>query len=362
MAINAFFISLQSGAPTLIWGPPGVGKTSIIEAGMERVGRPVETLIGSIMEPQDVGGLLIKVGDRVQQAPPAWAVRLGENPGCLFWDELTTSAPAVQAAGLRIIFSLKVGAHPLHPSTWIAAAANPPEQAAGGYDLAAPMANRFAHFDFHLDPAVWASGMLGGFPDPVFPILPKDWRQGLPTSRSLVSAFIRTRPELLLKVPDSESEAGRAWPSPRSWDNVSRLLTAAASVGADEDTRAELVGACVGQGPALEFQTYVEQLDLPDPEELLAEPGKFKLPGRGDQQYAVLGSVVGAFLRQATPERWTAAWTIMAGAADQGAPDVAAANVQTLAQARTPEMPLPEKQIQSFIPLLREAGLLKGGK
>jgi midasin (ATPase involved in ribosome maturation) len=48
----------ESGRPLLIWGAPGIGKTSIIKSfGLENKGIPVIEIILSLMEPTDVAGL-----------------------------------------------------------------------------------------------------------------------------------------------------------------------------------------------------------------------------------------------------------------------------------------------------------------
>jgi hypothetical protein len=61
-----------------------------------------------------------------------------------------------------------------------------------------------------------------------------------------------------------------------------------------------------------------------------------------------------------TPERWLAAWTVLASAASAGSPDVAAA-APVLARERSDELPLPTRQITPFIPVLEAAGLLRAG-
>jgi len=173
-----------------------------------------------------------------------------------------------------------------------------------------------------------------------------------------VAAFIRHRPHLLLQVPGSEDQAGKAWPSPRSWDMAARLLAASNAAQAGDDVAAILVSGCVGDGAAMEFLTWRRDLDLPDPEAVLREPEKFTIPKRGDQAFAILTAVVTAAVGNLTRDRWLAAWTVLARAADQGAKDIAAAAAKALAQARRHDLPLPQKELQGFIPLLKQGGLM----
>lgn len=352
-------IALQAGIPILAWGPPGTGKTSIITAMATSLGLPCECVIASVREPADFGGLPVIGEDGVSLHAPAWARRLRQAwKGILFLDEVSTAPPAVQAALLRVVLDRVVGDLALPEGISIVAAANPPEQAAGGWDLSPPLANRFCHLSWTLDTGAWVEGMLQGFPAPAVPRLPGTWEKQIPAARSLVAAFIRHRPHLLLQLPESEEQAGRAWPSPRSWDMASRLLAAAQAAQAGDDVTATLISGCVGDGPGMEFLTWRRDLDLPDPEDVLRHPEKFRVPERGDQAFAALSAVVTAAVDNLTKDRWLAAWRVLAAAADQGAKDIAAASAKALAVARKPGLPLPTKELQGFIPLLKQGGLI----
>lgn len=355
----ALALAVQARVPALLWGAPGTGKTSYILALGRALGLPVEVVIASIREPSDFAGLPVVRESGVVMEPPAWARRLASSgKGILFLDEISTAPPAVQAALLRVVLDRVVGDLPLPPGVAVVAAANPPEQAAGGWDLSAPLANRFCHLSWGVDPREWADGMVQGWPEPPIPRLPEGWESGVMTSRALVAAFIRHRPHLLLQVPQSEEQAGKAWSSPRSWEMAARLLAAAQAAGAGEDVEASLAAGCVGEGPALEFLAWRRELDLPDPEDVLADPDGFVLPARGDQAYAVLAAVVAAAVSRLTRERWLAAWRVLARAAEQGVKDVAAAAARSLAQAQKPGLPLPTKELREFIPLLQKAGVM----
>ena len=108
----------------------------------------------------------------------------------------------------------------------------------------------------------------------------------------------------------------------------------------------------------MEFLAWRRDLDLPDPEEVLEHPDRFRVPGRGDQAFAVLTAVVSAAVGNLTKDRWLAAWTVLARAAEQGAKDIAAAAAKALAAARKPNLPLPQKELREFIPLLQKGGLM----
>jgi hypothetical protein len=355
--VEALGVAVAAQVPVLLWGPPGSGKTSAIRAMADVMGWPCQTVIASIREPSDFAGLPV-VGDdgRVRFAPPQWAYDLAaEGRGLLFLDEISTAPPAVQAALLRVVLERVVGDLALPDGVVVVAAANPPEQSADGWDLSAPLANRFCHLDWTVDANAFAEGITGGFAPPVVPPLPAAWRAQLPLARGLVSAFVKVRPALACAPPDDAAAAGRGWPSPRTWEMAAHLWTAGGEAGVGADVRAALVRGALGDGAGVEFLSWVQEMDLPDPEAVLADPDGFDLPTRGDRVYAVLSAVVAAVTSDPTRARWLAGWRVL-GRAGEGTPDVAAMAARVLVRCRPEGAPLPP-EIKLFLPVLRQAGL-----
>ncbi|UWG95823.1 AAA family ATPase [Dehalobacter sp. DCM] len=357
--ISALSIAVQAKVPTLIWGPPGVGKTATITALANEMGLHLEVVIASIREPADFSGLPVIREGGVVMEPPVWATRLCHaKKGILFLDEISTAPPAVQAGLLRVVLERVVGDLTLPSDISVVASANPPEQAAGGWDLTAPLANRFCHLPWSLDTQHWIDGMVGEWAVTGLLHLPESWEKSIAEKQTLIAAFIRHRPNLLLQVPVNEEQAGKAWPSPRSWTMAARLLAASEAAQAGEDVTASLLAGCVGEGACLEFLAWVKELNLPDPEEILANPSQLQLPERGDVALAILSAVIAAAVVKLTEERWSAAWCVLAQAAEQGKKDIAASAAKKLAAARKPELPLPIRELQAFVPLLQKGGLM----
>src|SRR5262245_48759500 len=136
---DALALAVAARVPTLLWGGPGIGKTSAVREMAASAAWPCEIVIASIREPSDFAGLPV-IGNEdgsVHMAPPRWAQRLAsEGKGLLFLDEVSTAPPAVQAALLRVVLERTVGDLALPDAVAVVAAANPPEQAADGWDLA----------------------------------------------------------------------------------------------------------------------------------------------------------------------------------------------------------------------------------
>lgn len=359
--VEALGIAVAAGVPVLLWGAPGTGKTSAITAMADGMGVPCETVIAAIREPSDFAGLPIVTAGEVRFAPPRWAQRLATaEKGVLFLDEISTAPPAVQAALLRVVLERVVGDLPLPAGVVVIAAANPPEQAADGWDLAAPLANRFCHLDWTVEPAAFAHGLVNGFEKPEVPKLPAGWEDDIPFTRGLVAGFITVRPGLACELPTDAARAGRGWPSPRTWDMAARLWAAAGAAGASTEAETALITGAVGEGPGIELLMWHLEMDLPDPEEVLADPDAFEVPERHDRAHAVLTSVAAAVAAKPTPQRWLAGWKVV-GKVGEHAPDVGAVAARTLAQCRPAGVSAPP-EVKLFLPLLKDAGWLDGAR
>lgn len=361
VVVEALTVAVSARVPVILWGTPGTGKTSAVRALADAAGWPCETVIASIREPSDFAGL--PVIDRsgahtaVEFAPPRWAQRLAASGhGLLFLDEMTTAPPAVQAALLRVVLERTVGDLDLPRDVAVVAAANPPAQAADGWDLSPPLANRFCHLDWTVDAQTLAKGLASGWPSSSrLSRSPIDLER-LAVHRSWVGGFVIVRPPLALAVPDDVAASGRAWPSPRTWDMVAQLQATADVLAASPSARSLLVRGAVGNGPGLEYLTWLEEADLPDPEVLLADPTSFVLPERGDRAYAALTSVAAVVAANPTPDRWTRGWAVL-DHARHTTPDIAATAARTLATCRPDGTPIPDA-VHAFAPILRDAGLL----
>ncbi|MFC4126819.1 AAA family ATPase [Nocardia rhizosphaerae] len=361
--LDALTLAVAADLPVLLWGEPGIGKTAALTQLAASLDLPLTTVIASVHEPSDFSGLPIvgddPAADGVPMAPPDWAVRLVRaGRGLLFLDELSTAPPAVQAALLRVVLERKVGALELPAGIRIVAAANPRSSAADGWELSAPLANRFVHLPWTHDHEVVVRGLGGTWPRATLPRLDHEkLTSAVDFARRAVCGLLAGRPKLVHQMPTSETRRGGAWASPRSWEMTVRLLAFATAAGADRDVVSLLVRGAVGDGPGFELLTSMDRMDLPDPEDLLAHPAVAVLPERGDLRQAALDAVVAAVRARPARARWDAAWTLLVRAVDTGAPDLVVVPATTLATLRRDDWTVPAaiEQLAGMIAVSRTA-------
>ncbi|GAA2888093.1 MoxR family ATPase [Streptosporangium fragile] len=361
--LEALALAVTANLPVLLWGEPGIGKSAGMEQLARGLGVPLETVIASVHEPSDFAGLPIIGADPavtgVPMAPPDWAVRLaGAGRGLVFFDELSSAPPAVQAALLRVVLERRVGSLTLPEPVRVVAAANPPSSAADGWHLSPPLANRFVHLRWTHDPRTVARGMAGIWPAAPVPLVdPAKVSGAVARARGAVSGFLTARPGLAHHLPSDAEGRGGAWPSPRTWEMALRLLATGYATGASREAVSAAVVGAVGDGAGMELLSYLAELDLPDPDRVLVNPDAFALPERGDRQLAFLTAVVAAVQGELTRTRWEAGWAVLAKAVDAGVPDVAARAAVDLAALRDTDWPVPDG-IDAFMALLHLSGAL----
>ncbi len=103
---------------------------------------------------------------------------------------------------------------------------------------------------------------------------------------SRLRAFLRFRPKLLHAHDPLSGE--KAFPSPRSWEFVSRILDARPG----REALGALLRGAVGEAAALECLGYLDICDsLPETDAVLANPGGVRIPEEPAAIYALCESV-----------------------------------------------------------------------
>lgn len=292
------------GLPLLFWGKPGIGKSDIIEDVSTQVGFPLEVLSPGERGEGGYGCTPMPSGDGYIDYPaPRWSSKFNkEHGGFLFHDEINTAPPAIQAPLLGLLLKRRIGGAILDGRVRQMAAANDVADAAGGWDLAPPMANRLGHLPWEAPSEnEWTDWLMSNVDD--VPVAAESalsiekrvmaaWPNAWARARGLVAGFIRAKPANLHAQPASGSpEASKAWPSHRSWEAATRALASASVHNMSEADGDMFAAAFVGSGCLGELITYRKDADLPDPAQLLDGKISWKPDTkRLDRAFAVLGS------------------------------------------------------------------------
>lgn len=249
--------------PVFLWGPPGIGKSQVVAQVGEQLGMEINDVRAVLLDPIDLRGLPHINEDRqADWSIPAFLPKQGE--GILFLDELNAAPPLVQAACYQLILDRRLGEYVLPDGWTVVAAGNRENDRAVTYRMPSALANRFVHFDFDVDVDDWL-----------------DWATANALPPELIS-FIRFRPALLHDFDPKRNE--KAFPTPRSWEFVARIISAAES----ERLEFNLIAGAVGQGAALELEGYLKiWRQLPESRTLLERPDTAEVPKDPATLYAV---------------------------------------------------------------------------
>ncbi|MDH7478602.1 MAG: MoxR family ATPase [Syntrophomonadaceae bacterium] len=277
-------LSLEQPPAVMLWGPPGIGKSALIRQIARGKNWGVVDLRMLLLNPVDLRG--IPVPDRERRQADWLPAGFLPNPqrdgpqGILFLDEINAAPPAVQASAYQLLLDRKSGEYLLPPGWRIVAAGNRVTDRGVINRMPAPLANRMLHFELSCELSDWKSWALVNGIDPA------------------VIAFLNFRPELLYRFPEGAAEI-RAFPSPRSWEFVSRLIP----LFSDWDQLFHAVASAVGEGAAFEFIGFARLAEeLPDPEAILAGE-EFEVPDQPDLLYALASGLVHRLRADPRPPR-----------------------------------------------------------
>ncbi|HLX60716.1 MAG TPA: MoxR family ATPase [Planctomycetota bacterium] len=148
-----FLLHVASVRPVFIWGPPGIGKSSLVEQFAIEVGIDVVTLLGTQLAPEDLIGVPQIVGGKSRFCPPEQIAR--EEPYLLFLDELNASSTEVQKAFYSLIHDRRLGNYKLHKNSIVIGAGNRAHDQAIVRQMSSALINRMVHVELKADAQDW---------------------------------------------------------------------------------------------------------------------------------------------------------------------------------------------------------------
>ena len=261
--------------PIMIWGPPGVGKSSVIRSIARDLGIGYIDVRLAQREPIDIRGLPVPSEDGVHWQISAEWPRDKDSKGIIIFDELTAADRTLQVAAYEFILDRRLGDLYTVPDGWyIVGAGNRASDRAVATTMSSALANRFLHVEIEPEVEPWVKWAMRHNVHPQ------------------VIGFIRFKPDAFFNM---EGKLERGWPSPRSWERVSTMLHVLKNE--NTSTRRDLdivIEGLVGIGVGLEFNAYREWSDkLENVLDLMLDAQKeIRIPERADQKYAICAAMV----------------------------------------------------------------------
>jgi hypothetical protein len=244
--------------PVFLWGPPGIGKSELVEGITNDLGGALYDLRMPLLEPTDLRGIPFYNKDTGQMdwAPPIDLPTEADAAKypivVLFLDEMNSAAPSVQAAGYQLILNRRVGKYKLPDNVVIIAAGNRESDKGVTYRMPAPLSNRFLHLEVRVDHESW-----------------EEWAVNAGEHPDVVGYVGFAKQDLYNFDPRSSS---RSFATPRTWHFVSELLK---DGDCSTSELTDLISGCVGEGTAIKFMKHREiSGELPNPTDVLM--GKVK--------------------------------------------------------------------------------------
>jgi hypothetical protein len=260
--------------PLFVHGPPGVGKSDLARQAATEIGGDFLDVRAMLHDPGDLKFPVVRQAqDALHHSDPVRFVNtlFPKDPhwkGIILLDELPQCPPMMQGALLQLCLDRRLGTDYVLPDdAWVCAAGNRAEDRAAVHRLITPLANRFVHVDLDVSHDDWHAWAVAAS------VVPE------------VRAFLRFKPDLLHQF--DPAGGARAFPTPRAWWKASRILP-----HLPDDLRHPVLSGTVGEGPAAEFVAFLQiYQQLPDPDQVLANPTGSFVPKEPSVLYALCGAL-----------------------------------------------------------------------
>jgi hypothetical protein len=208
--IEALSASIRAGSTPVVFGPPGIGKTSILTQVAKAVELELQVIVGgTLSDRDDIAGTPFVANGALQWCHRAQIKAAIERPCLLVVDEYLTTPEQTGGPLLNLLLGRRAGDTPLHPQSRVMALANEPRHAPSARRMSPAEANRLGFFT--MQPTVQeVAKWFAERPEPTL---------------SEFGLLLPHRTEFLqIEPPDAKVEAGKTWGSPRAWENGLRAF------------------------------------------------------------------------------------------------------------------------------------------
>lgn len=274
---TAYQSSMLAEIPSVaLWGPMGVGKSTMVKEVAAQMSGKLGMKIGVTdirllnFSPIDLRG--IPTADAEKEFTVWLKPKIFDLPedgvSILFLDEISAAPQSLQAAAYQIALDKRIGEFELPENCIVICAGNRTTDRSVAFRMPKALANRLLHFEIVSDYDSWY-----------------EWALQHDIDERVIGylAFDNSR---LNTEPDIEE---LAFPTPRSWEFVSRLLK---TTGKSPEEAHGLISGCVGVSNALEFENWCQVYrKLPKVADILAGKCTVRVK-ESDVIYALISSLL----------------------------------------------------------------------
>lgn len=253
---------IDAKQPVIIWGEPGIGKSALVAYSAAALLRSLRDIRASLLDPVDLRGIPSVLGGKTRWNPPSFLPETSDGLTLILLDELNRAPVMTQNALFQLVLDRKLGEYSLPDTCEIVACCNRMSDGGGVQKMPQALANRFTHIDMEPDLEDWSRWAVRSNIEPA------------------VIAFLRFRPDLLHQF----SRTDKAFPTPRSWEFVSRITGKKPGNGIEH----ALYAGAVGDGAAVEYSAFLRLFrELPSIDAILLNPASAPVPGGPATLFAV---------------------------------------------------------------------------
>lgn len=261
-----------------LWGSMGVGKSTLVKQVAKEIAKNTGKRIYVTdirllnFSPVDLRG--VPVAD-INKEFTVWLkpkiFDLSEDRDCvhiLFLDEISAAPQSLQAAAYQIALDKQIGEHRLPDNCIVICAGNRTTDRSVAFRMPKALANRLMHFEINADFQSWY-----------------EWALENDIDKRVIGYLAFDNSKLNMEAEIEEL----AFPTPRSWEFVSRLLTTS---GKEPEEIHALLAGCIGLSNAGEFEAWCRVYQhLPAVSDILS--GKHTTQVKGaDATYAIMSSLL----------------------------------------------------------------------
>jgi hypothetical protein len=235
--LKEFLLTFSTVRPVFIWGPPGIGKSSVVNEFANELGLECVPLLGSQLAPEDLIGIPQIQGNVSRFVPPSLIVR--DKPFCLFIDELNIASTDVQKSFYSLILEQRIGEYKLPKGSIIIGAGNRSADSSLVKQMPAALINRLLHVHFKVNHRIWL-----------------EWanQQNL---HPWVIEYIQSRPShLYTEIAPSNEEP---YSTPRIWHYISDCLNEMGD-NFKEYLFEPLIYGSLTESHATNFKAFIKQI------------------------------------------------------------------------------------------------------